>query len=274
VIRKAAHGLGGPKADLVCDECGAVTTIRCDYDQKPDKRWEVNEGQALIKAKGLGWEMVKRKHYCPSCKAARKQNLKTVGSTESEQKLEIPVFPVMPAGPTRQVSLSSVPPIEKAQPNEACSNADDAKKQKDGGKKIMPDTTVSQIRQPTVKHNRMIKDLLDDVYDVEAGRYFGNESDHSVAETLKAEGVMPAWVTSMRETLYGAGAGNEEEERLSVDIPAMLDGIERRVAAVEETIKKAVQELREIEKDRQKIKDLQSRFERLKAAMGPKAKTV
>lgn len=93
-------------------------------------------------------------------------------------------------------------------------------------------TNVAPIRQPTQKQRVEIIVMLSSVYDLDAKRYNGPETDKTVAETVGG-GVMPGWVASIREEMFGP-AGNEEiglirEEmkKLKADHETMIDGLRR-----------------------------------------------
>lgn len=68
--------------------------------------------------------------------------------------------------------------------------------------------TVTEIRKPDGKQKRLIIMALEDAYDDVKKCYRGQETDKTVAESL-GNGVMPGWVTAIREDMFGP-AGNEE----------------------------------------------------------------
>lgn len=59
-------------ARALCDECAREETIHCDYRRKSDGSFDPDEGQAIRKLTGMGWEVVKGKMLCPTCTARRK----------------------------------------------------------------------------------------------------------------------------------------------------------------------------------------------------------
>ena len=284
MINPIAHSLGGPKALITCDHCDTSVQVRCTYEMKSAKKWKPDEGQILTRAKGLGWEMVKGKHYCPSCKDERR----TTGKKDTQQPPILTVVPSTPA-PVEQPVMISPPPhepkTEVAEPRPVLTLSEIPKIEKETPmaaptpiQMAKPATGRSPSeeppREPTIAQNRLIRQLLDEVYDTTSERYTGGESDITVADTLKEHGVLPGWVARVRETFYGSGSGNEEEENLGAEITTLLEDISKRTAAVEEVVKKVVADLREIEKDRQKVKDLQTRFEKWKASLGPKGRVI
>ena len=291
MISPIAQSPGGPKANIVCDQCGTTAAVRCNYEHKSTGHWKPDEGQILIRAKGLGWEMVKGKHYCPSCKEERK-SAKKAANSEAPPKLTVvettPIADPAPAAapvPPPVAAEEITKPAESLQSRPVLSLPDLQNIEKDPimaaptplhmAKTTQPRSPSTEPpREPTVVQNRQIRTLLDEVYDVDAGRYKGAESDITVADTLKDDGVMPGWVARIRETLYGSGSGNEEEETLGEDIKALAEDLSTRLEAVETLAKKVVADLKEIEKDRLKLKDLQTRFDRWKANLGPKGRAV
>lgn len=66
----------------------------------------------------------------------------------------------------------------------------------------------TESRKPTREQRRAIADLLNEVYDTEAGRYKGAETDQTVATAIGPE-ILWGWVTQIREDMYGPD-GNEE----------------------------------------------------------------
>lgn len=75
------------------------------------------------------------------------------------------------------------------------------------------------LRRPTMAQKREIMGLLQDVYDVEAGRYKGSDTDAAVADVL---GVMPGWVAEIREEFYGPDGGNADIEGLAARLDSFL----------------------------------------------------
>lgn len=79
-------GKGVPRAKIVCDECGADEVMACDY-HRSGRAWRPDEGQMVLRATSLGWELVKGKHHCPKCKRARKTEM--VAKSENTAKPEM-----------------------------------------------------------------------------------------------------------------------------------------------------------------------------------------
>lgn len=89
------------------------------------------------------------------------------------------------------------------------------------------DTNVAPIRQPDGKQKRLIVMALEDAYDDAAKRYKGKATDRSVAEDIGG-GIMPGWVASIREELFGP-AGNEEAETIRAEIAKAKDETRRLI---------------------------------------------
>ena len=81
-------------------------------------------------------------------------------------------------------------------------------------------TNVTDLRQPTREQRRAIAAILDDCYDVAAGRYKGAETDVTVAETVGG-GCMFGWVAEIRMQAYGDSGDNEESGKVSAELEAL-----------------------------------------------------
>lgn len=90
----------------------------------------------------------------------------------------------------------------------------------------MPATPAAEApRQPTREDRRKIVDHLDGCYNLDKGRYSGDWSDAKTAEELK---VPRAWVSDLREQLYGP-EGNEVADLVVKD----FDALKARAAELE-----------------------------------------
>lgn len=88
--------------------------------------------------------------------------------------------------------------------------------------------TVAPLREMTKKQRFEIIGLLVSVYDLDAKRYTGGDTDSTVAEVL---GVMPGWVATVREEEgFGPDGGNE-------DIEALVSDLDEWRAAAQKTLK-------------------------------------
>lgn len=76
-------------------------------------------------------------------------------------------------------------------------------------------TVTTEIPLPSRDQKREIIMLLADVYDINAQRYKGEESDHTVAATLGIE--RWGWVSKIREEFCGPD-GNEAKDNLIAEV--------------------------------------------------------
>ncbi len=73
----------------------------------------------------------------------------------------------------------------------------------------------ADLRTPTKKQRLEIISMLMEVYDLDAERYTGGDTDDTVASVLS---VMPGWVAKIREAEFGPDGGNENIETLKVEL--------------------------------------------------------
>jgi len=66
----------GPVAEVKCDCCGATENIRAAYERKSTDKFEVKEGQVILKATQKGWSQIKGTLRCPECEAKRRDAAK------------------------------------------------------------------------------------------------------------------------------------------------------------------------------------------------------
>lgn len=78
-----------------------------------------------------------------------------------------------------------------------------------------------ELRKPSREQARQIVEMLSAVYDVENGRYTGDETDNSVAEAVGG-GVMFGWVAEIREQFFGPDGGNEAMVSSSAALKAAM----------------------------------------------------
>ncbi len=88
-------------------------------------------------------------------------------------------------------------------------------------------------RQPTRDQKRLIILALEDAYDNAARRYRGDMTDRRLCDQL-GDGIMPGWVSALREDFFGP-AGNEEVEALLIELAAM--------SAMQADMRKALSEM-------------------------------
>lgn len=131
-------------------------------------------------------------------------------------------------------------------------------------------------RSPDREMRRLIRSMLDDVYDTVHGRYIGKESDETVAAAI-GQGCMWGWVSQERIEGYGDGAGNEDTDSAAMNIEAAIidtrdelaritalrDDMAQRYAGMMASIKEAgdtlQSSLRSLEKLRQDVAALKPR---------------
>lgn len=150
----------------------------------------------------------------------------------------------------------------------ACTRAARARKVGTMGKK--ESGNVTELRQPSREQRRQIAKLLDDVYDVQAGRYLGGETDKTVAETIGG-GVMPGWVAELREDMYGPDGGNDDLEALAAEMRDWQAKADLHASEAHDAMVAMTARLREFNEARETVKGYLSRLEAIRAAVGPKA---
>lgn len=118
-----------------------------------------------------------------------------------------------------------------------------------------------ELRQPTQKQKREIVLLLDEVYDPEAKRYKGGDTDETVADVL--DGVMPGWVAEIREEFFGPDGGNHDMQALAGEVEAMLAEIGAARARGEAFLK-------ECEKLQGQLGEVRAALAKIVKAVGPR----
>jgi hypothetical protein len=104
-----------------------------------------------------------------------------------------------------------------------------------------PSNVVAPIRQPTKAQEVDIIVMLSAVYDRDARRYQGQETDRTVAEAI-GPGIMPGWVAAIREDKFGP-AGNEEVTLIRESIAKMSAEHSARIDAIRADLEKAVAQM-------------------------------
>jgi hypothetical protein len=137
-------------------------------------------------------------------------------------------------------------------------------------KEIAMPENVTDLRQPTREQNRLIDDMLKACYDMKAQRYTGCDTDKTVAEAIGG-GVMPGWVSEVREKFFGPDNGNDELELLTQDIQAWQAKADEGAKKAHDALMRLTQQLREVNEARDQVAGLVKRLEAIKHAIGPKA---
>lgn len=122
------------------------------------------------------------------------------------------------------------------------------------------ENNVVEIRQPSREVKREIVLLLNEVYDTNAGRYRGTDSDLTVADTI-GNGCMFGWVAQIREEMFGPNGGNDEMIALKEEISA---AIKKAQLDAEEDAKKWSAII-------QNLNQLRDRIDNVAKSLGPKA---
>lgn len=137
-------------------------------------------------------------------------------------------------------------------------------------KEIAMAENVTDLRQPTREQRRQIMDMLTVSYDTKAERYTGADTDKTLAEAIGG-GVMPGWVSAIRDEFFGPDGGNDELELLTLDIKAWQAKADEGAKKAHDALMRITQQLREVNEARDQVSALVKRLEAIKQAIGPKA---
>ncbi|SOC22184.1 hypothetical protein SAMN05877831_1295 [Rhodobacter maris] len=100
----------------------------------------------------------------------------------------------------------------------------------DGGKsKVEKAGKTGVLRAPSREMLREINQMLDVVYNVDAGRYRGAETDVTVAEAI-GNGCLFGWVAEERRRAFGDSGENDEMQVTKVDLGALAKRVEAALA--------------------------------------------
>jgi hypothetical protein len=276
MIAEQPKGPQGPHALVACDLCFNNIQLRCDYNRR-GSRWSVDIAQVRRKLVGMGWRVVKRSDVCPSCLANGKEAAPHRSSLYGKTPLRDPPPPDVPALPPEL--LPAPPPhpsFEQPFPSEDSTMASPPPKTTHSPPSASTAVAAAAdgLREPTIEQNRAICAMLDLAYDTKAGRYFGEETDFSIADALSSDGVMAGWVTRLRETLYGKGAGNEEQEKVGPDLSKLCATLDEQIGVAMAMLAEATKLLEGARRDREKLRDMEARLGRIKKSLGPKGASL
>lgn len=226
-VENVAPGGRVSVARIICDDCGKTDVVPCRYaghiargTNHPDM------GQVNKKATAKGWSVIKGRMECPACTAKRKA-----------------------ASAPPKWLRAAVTEIEK--PQEAPMTKPEAK----------PDTaSITPIRKPTPKQERLIILALEDAYDDTAKRYRGAATDKTLADDL-GDGIMFGWVAEVRERLFGPSGGNEEIEAIRAEIDKAKRDCDAKIKAASDDMAA-------------RIAALSKRIDAVCAAVGPRARSA
>lgn len=188
---------------------------------------KVIHGDAVRRLRGMGWAIIKGRVICNGCQMMMRDN---------------------PSNPDTK--------------EEIVSTITETPKPRDGSVKL-GDLFPKDVREPTPQQKRQVFELLSEVYDADKRHYLGGETDKTVAETIGC-GVMPGWVSKIREEFFGPDGSNEDIAKLRKD----LDDLLKSADALAQLITSKVTELAGI---RGTVKSLSDRLETVCKAIGPKA---
>ena len=81
----------GPVAEVKCDCCGVTENIRAAYERKSTDKFEVKEGQVILKATQKGWSQIKGTLRCPECEAKRRDAAKPQKEITVKNVVNMPI---------------------------------------------------------------------------------------------------------------------------------------------------------------------------------------
>lgn len=214
-------------ARIICDDCGKTDVVPCRYvgtisrgNNHPDM------GQVHKKAVGKGWSVVKGKLHCQTCTAKHKA-AKAIPKWLMDAELI--------AETTQEATMTKT----EAKPETA---------------------SVTPIRKPTPKQERLIILALEDAYDDTEKRYRGAATDKTLADDL-GDGIMFGWVAEVRERLFGPSGGNEEIEAIRAEIDKAKRDCEAKIKAASDDLAS-------------RTAALSKRLDAVCAAVGPRARSA
>lgn len=124
---------------------------------------------------------------------------------------------------------------------------------------------------PSREQKREIMALLQEVYDADAGRYSGGETDASVAEVLGFPG-RPGWVAALREEFFGPDGGNDDIEALAKALEqskAWCEELDQDRARLSEVLRNLDQKKVKLE---EAVASMQSDLSKIRRAVGSAAR--
>lgn len=188
---------------------------------------KVIHGDAVRRLRGMGWAIIKGRIVCNGCQMVMRDNPSNDG--------------------TKGEIVSTIPETPKP---------------RDGSVKL-GELFPKEVREPTPQQKRQVFEILSEVYDADGSHYLGGETDKTVAETIGG-GVMPGWVSKIREEFFGPNGSNEDIAQLRKELHELLKSAD----ALAQLITSKAAELAGI---RSTVKTLSDRLEGICKAIGPKA---
>ena len=185
---------GGPWARVTCDSCGSVLEIRCEHAKA---KGAACHGRLRLEE----GRAVRKLNEMGWAASTRKQ---TCPDCQNKDKIKPKEEPEMATVPMTQIPV--------------------------GGVKLDP----HDVPKPTLAQRREIMLMLEEVYDVDAKRYKGEETDKSVAHALGIE--RWGWIAEVREGFFGP-AGNEAADLLAAEVREKLKAADRVIQTAEDQIR-------------------------------------
>lgn len=244
---------GEEMARATCDECGKTLDVRAAHGNSNMKLrkgasgprsanlYIESEGKVTTKLQSAGWAVVRGKHHCANCEAARKRPASA---------------PVAVQGPTSQKSLASDVAFDGA-------------------------ASSASLRAPTPKQKREIIGMLELAYDDSAKRYKGTDTDKTVADAIGGGCLPGWVTEVREELFGPDGSNEEIEAILRdiaaarKEIAAVKERVDavsgHAVKIIEEAIEKAAARTSRAEAS---IEAMSKRIDAIKACVGPKARVA
>lgn len=122
-------------------------------------------------------------------------------------------------------------------------------------------------REASKRQRIEIFTMLAEVYDLDAGRYKKGETDDTVAEVL---GVMPGWVSQIRDAEFGPDGGNDDIEALAAVLTDMQSQLEAIAADCKNMVADAQAAMAANDKKLADVKSMKADLELIKKAVGPR----
>ena len=194
---KAIKGLRGEdQAFCTCDACGAELTIKARHGDR------------------LGYWPGKSRHGIPVMSLRSEpeviRDLEKIGWSSVKGRLRCPACEAKRIEKTRAEAGKVIEMATKVE--------------------MKPAQEATAPRAMDADSEVAITMALVEAYDKTAKRYRGAATDATVAADIGG-GVMPGWVTQVRERLFGP-AGNEEIEAIKREIAAMVESTNATAAAM------------------------------------------
>lgn len=262
----------------VCSKCGG--TMRVNTSKTSPLPGEV----IFKKMRQAGWVPDKRGHHlCSSCaKPEARMTRKQEKQEETPKKKWVPARAMKPPKPVtiRGVEYPSMNAAARAFDVNVSHISSAIKHGRLDEVGLRPKPAAPTPTTPTTteekpmteqveilkrvmsrEEKRAIIRRLDEVYDTVSQRYVDDWTDHRVAQGMN---LPRAWITELRDEVYGPAGSNDEMDQLSTQMKDML-------ARLEDTVEQCLSAAASAEKLNAEVKSLEIRVARLREAVGPQA---